>query len=160
MPVDQRRGTRVSVDAATTVLLAERDPYAAEFAEYFLRTDGYAVRIVLDPAAAARNPSRRAACDREDVVACQDWTQASPTLTTKTIVRNAAAGCRETRSRSDELRRARRVLLSANTVMIFPHRGVELGGVVPAAMTRRKPSLSHEATSRFSREECPRRPGQ
>ncbi|MFZ1114435.1 MAG: hypothetical protein WAN44_01235 [Propionibacteriaceae bacterium] len=53
MPVDQRRGTRVSVDAATTVLLAERDPYAAEFAEYFLRTDGYAVRIVLDPAAAA-----------------------------------------------------------------------------------------------------------
>ena len=42
-----------SVDAATTVLLAERDPYAAEFAEYFLRTEGYAVRIVLDPAAAA-----------------------------------------------------------------------------------------------------------
>ena len=24
-----------------TVLLAERDPYAAEFAEYFLRTEGY-----------------------------------------------------------------------------------------------------------------------
>ena len=35
------------------MLLAERDPYAAEFAEYFLRTEGYAVRIVLDPAAAA-----------------------------------------------------------------------------------------------------------
>jgi DNA-binding transcriptional MerR regulator len=52
MPVDQRR-TRASVDAATTVLLAERDPYAAEFAEYFLRTVGCAVRIVLDPAAAA-----------------------------------------------------------------------------------------------------------
>lgn len=40
-------------DAATTVLLAERDPYAAEFAEYFLRTEGYVVRIVLDSAAAA-----------------------------------------------------------------------------------------------------------
>ena len=53
MPVDQRRSRRASVDAARTVLLAERDPYAAEFAEYFLRTEGYAVRIVLDPAAAA-----------------------------------------------------------------------------------------------------------
>ena len=53
MPVDERRSTRASVDAARTVLLAERDPYAAEFAEYFLRTEGYAVRIVLDPAVAA-----------------------------------------------------------------------------------------------------------
>ena len=52
-PVEQHPTTRASVDAATTVLLAERDPYAAEFAEYFLRTEGYAVRIVLDPAAAA-----------------------------------------------------------------------------------------------------------
>jgi DNA-binding transcriptional MerR regulator len=43
----------VGVEGATTVLLAERDPYAAEFAEYFLRTEGYVVRIVLDPAAAA-----------------------------------------------------------------------------------------------------------
>jgi DNA-binding transcriptional MerR regulator len=52
MPVDQRRMTQASDYATTTVLLAERDPYAAEFAEYFLRTEGYAVRIVLDPAAA------------------------------------------------------------------------------------------------------------
>src|SRR4029434_2070696 len=52
-PVEQPPTTRASVDAATTVLLAERDPYAAEFAEYFLRTEGYVVRIVLDPAAAA-----------------------------------------------------------------------------------------------------------
>jgi len=44
---------RAGVDAPTTVLLAERDPYAAEFAEYFLRTEGYAVRIVLDPVVAA-----------------------------------------------------------------------------------------------------------
>jgi DNA-binding response OmpR family regulator len=30
------------------VLIAERDPYAADFADYFLRTEGYAVRVVLD----------------------------------------------------------------------------------------------------------------
>ena len=53
IPVEQHRSRRASVDPATTVLLAERDPYAAEFAEYFLRTEGYVVRIVLDPAAAA-----------------------------------------------------------------------------------------------------------
>jgi DNA-binding transcriptional MerR regulator len=53
IPVEKRPGARASVDAATTVLLAERDPYAAEFAEYLLRTEGYGVRIVLDPAAAA-----------------------------------------------------------------------------------------------------------
>jgi DNA-binding transcriptional MerR regulator len=52
MSVDQRRSSGGSIDAATTVLLAERDPYAAEFAEYLLRTEGYAVRIVLDLAAA------------------------------------------------------------------------------------------------------------
>jgi DNA-binding transcriptional MerR regulator len=53
MPVGQHGSARRSVDTVTTVLLAERDPYAAEFAEYFLRTEGYGVRIVLDPAAAA-----------------------------------------------------------------------------------------------------------
>jgi DNA-binding transcriptional MerR regulator len=53
IPVEQHGSARERVDAATTVLLAERDPYAAEFAEYFLRTEGYVVRIVLDPAAAA-----------------------------------------------------------------------------------------------------------
>jgi DNA-binding response OmpR family regulator len=36
------------------ILIAERDPYAAEFADYFLRTEGYAVRIVLDAAEAGR----------------------------------------------------------------------------------------------------------
>jgi DNA-binding transcriptional MerR regulator len=30
------------------ILLAERDPYAAEFTDYFLRTEGYAARVVLD----------------------------------------------------------------------------------------------------------------
>jgi DNA-binding transcriptional MerR regulator len=53
IPVEQHPGQRGSADATTTVLLAERDQYAAEFAEYFLRTEGYTVRIALDPAAAA-----------------------------------------------------------------------------------------------------------
>ena len=53
IPIDQQRRARAGVDGTRTVLLAERDPYAAEFAEYFLRTEGYVVRIVLDPAAAA-----------------------------------------------------------------------------------------------------------
>jgi DNA-binding transcriptional MerR regulator len=53
IPVERYRSARAGVDVATTVLLAERDPYAAEFAEYFLRTEGYVVRIVLEPAAAA-----------------------------------------------------------------------------------------------------------
>jgi DNA-binding transcriptional MerR regulator len=30
------------------IMLAERDPYAAEFAEYFLRTEGYETLVVLD----------------------------------------------------------------------------------------------------------------
>ena len=36
------------------ILFAERDPYAAEFADYFLRTEGYTVRIVLDADEAGR----------------------------------------------------------------------------------------------------------
>jgi len=40
--------------AKFAVLLAERDPFAADFADYFLRTEGYTVRIVLDVAEAAR----------------------------------------------------------------------------------------------------------
>jgi CheY-like chemotaxis protein len=52
-PEEQHSSAGGGVDAATTVLLAERDPYAVEFAEYFLRTEGYVVRIVLDSAAAA-----------------------------------------------------------------------------------------------------------
>ena len=61
-PAEQHPNAQASVEAATTVLLAERDPYAAEFAEYFLRTEGYVVRIVLEPAAAATScaTSRRA----------------------------------------------------------------------------------------------------
>jgi DNA-binding transcriptional MerR regulator len=53
IPVEQHPSARARLDATTTVLLAERDQYAAEFSEYFLRTEGYVVRIVLDPAVAA-----------------------------------------------------------------------------------------------------------
>jgi len=35
-------------EAPPLVLIAERDPYAAELAEYFLETEGYDVRIALD----------------------------------------------------------------------------------------------------------------
>jgi DNA-binding transcriptional MerR regulator len=48
-------GPRVGADSEGgrfAVLLAERDPYAAEFADYFLRTEGYAVYIVLSAAEA------------------------------------------------------------------------------------------------------------
>jgi DNA-binding transcriptional MerR regulator len=48
-------GPRVGVDSEggrLAVLLAERDPYAAEFADYFLRTEGYAVHVVLSAAGA------------------------------------------------------------------------------------------------------------
>lgn len=38
--------------AGFAVLLAERDPYAASFEDYFLRTEGYTVRCVLDAAEA------------------------------------------------------------------------------------------------------------
>jgi DNA-binding transcriptional MerR regulator len=36
------------------ILLAERDPYAAEFAEFFLQTEGYDVTLALDADDAAR----------------------------------------------------------------------------------------------------------
>jgi DNA-binding transcriptional MerR regulator len=36
------------------ILLAERDPYAAEFAEFFLRTEGYEVALAFDAADAER----------------------------------------------------------------------------------------------------------
>lgn len=35
-------------DARVVILLAERDPYAAEFSDYFLRTQGYEVVTALD----------------------------------------------------------------------------------------------------------------
>ena len=47
-------GAPETVETRLLILLAERDPYAAELAEYFLRTEGYEVAAVLDAAEAAR----------------------------------------------------------------------------------------------------------
>jgi DNA-binding transcriptional MerR regulator len=38
-----------------SILLAERDPYAADFAEYFLRTEGYACHVLFDSSAIERD---------------------------------------------------------------------------------------------------------
>ena len=51
-PRDEPRRSRANRQATITVLIAERDQWAAEFAEYFLRTEGYTVQVVLDPAVA------------------------------------------------------------------------------------------------------------
>lgn len=55
------RGSAVSVEPAgaseaigVLILLAERDPYAASYLDYFLRTEGYRVEVVSDAAAAER----------------------------------------------------------------------------------------------------------
>jgi DNA-binding transcriptional MerR regulator len=44
----------IDADVFMLVLLAERDHYAAEFAEYFLRTEGYDVCLASDPGDAER----------------------------------------------------------------------------------------------------------
>lgn len=49
-----RSGGREAEDGRFAVLLAERDPFAADFADYFLRTEGYKVRTVLDAAEAVK----------------------------------------------------------------------------------------------------------
>lgn len=53
----QRPGERAAADGAEPtllILLAERDPYAAEFAEFFLRTEGYEVVLAFDAEEAER----------------------------------------------------------------------------------------------------------
>jgi DNA-binding transcriptional MerR regulator len=52
-PEEGEPGTRL------LILLAERDPYAAEFAEFFLRTEGYEVVVALDADDAARELEQR-----------------------------------------------------------------------------------------------------
>ena len=47
-PIEPRPGE----DQPVTVLIAERDPFAAEYSEYFLRTEGYAVHVSFDSEAA------------------------------------------------------------------------------------------------------------
>ena len=45
--------------ARLLILLAEHDPYAAEFQEYFLKTEGYEVEAALDEEAARRSFSKK-----------------------------------------------------------------------------------------------------
>jgi len=47
-------GDPESAKTRLLVLLAERDPFAADLSEYFLRTEGYEVASALDAADAAR----------------------------------------------------------------------------------------------------------
>ena len=47
-------GAPEAAETRLLILLAERDPYAAGLAEYFLRTEGYEVVAALDTAEAAR----------------------------------------------------------------------------------------------------------
>lgn len=48
-PAHEPDGAMTSdIDEGFVILLAERDPYAADFTDYFLRTEGYLVRVVLD----------------------------------------------------------------------------------------------------------------
>lgn len=42
------------------ILLAERDPYSADFEEYFLRTEGFLVEVTLSAAAARQSYSEKA----------------------------------------------------------------------------------------------------
>jgi DNA-binding transcriptional MerR regulator len=43
-PIEPRPGE----DQPVKILIAERDPFAAEYSEYFLRTEGYSVHVCLD----------------------------------------------------------------------------------------------------------------
>ncbi len=45
---DLRSDGERDTDVRLLILLAERDPYAAEFAEFFLQTEGYDVALALD----------------------------------------------------------------------------------------------------------------
>ena len=45
---DLRAGDEMQPAPSLLILLAERDPFAAEFAEFFLQTEGYAVVLALD----------------------------------------------------------------------------------------------------------------
>ena len=46
-------------EGSILILLAERDPYAAEFAEFFLRTEGFQVTLALDISDAERELEQR-----------------------------------------------------------------------------------------------------
>ena len=52
--LERGSGYRSADEREQPILLAERDPYAAEFAEFFLQTEGYEVVLALDTDDAAR----------------------------------------------------------------------------------------------------------
>ncbi len=60
-------GPRPGHQAPPSILVAERDPFSAELWEYFLRTEGYAVRVALHAEEALelldREPARLAVID-------------------------------------------------------------------------------------------------
>jgi CheY-like chemotaxis protein len=69
------------------VLLAERDPYAADLAEYFLRTEGYEVALALDTADAT-----------------QKVEELTPSMTVVDLLISGGSGlalCRQLKQRSD-----------------------------------------------------------
>jgi CheY-like chemotaxis protein len=80
-------GGPVRVTTRLLVLLAERDPYAAELSEYFLRTEGYEVAAALDAADAARK-----------------FAALSPSLTVVDLLISRGAGlelCRQLKAQGD-----------------------------------------------------------
>jgi DNA-binding transcriptional MerR regulator len=69
------------------ILLAERDPYAAELSEYFLRTEGYEVAAALDAADATRRSE-----------------ELTPSMTVIDLLISGGSGlelCRQLKQRSD-----------------------------------------------------------
>jgi CheY-like chemotaxis protein len=56
---DLRSADEREPGARLLILLAERDPYAAEFEQFFLRTEGYEVALALDAEDAARTLEQR-----------------------------------------------------------------------------------------------------
>ena len=81
--------TQESSESGTrlVIMLAERDPYAAEFAEYFLRTEGYEVTAALDAADAT-----------------QKVEELTPTMTVVDLLISGGNGlelCRQLKQRSD-----------------------------------------------------------
>ena len=69
------------------ILLAERDPHAAELSEYFLRTEGYEVAAALDAAEAARKSE-----------------ELTPSMTVIDLLISGGSGlelCRQLKQRSD-----------------------------------------------------------
>jgi CheY-like chemotaxis protein len=80
-------GDPEAVKTRLLILLAERDPYAAELAEYFLRTEGYEVAMAMDASDATRK-----------------FQQLAPSLTVIDLLISRGAGlelCRQLKRRSD-----------------------------------------------------------